>query len=218
MKKLFELIITIMEIIKDNVRRFVFGLDLTETCYKLAYEMKDEKLTEENMMLIYDKISVAFYKKYKLEIPRLVLDEEIAEIFCGIYTYKDCTIKFSLKNILEQKKKMFICLATDIDIFISLVLHELRHHWQYHNLKEEYMWWVDDNNRNTYAALYNECPLEIDANRFASSTGYRDNDKVFVSLPLKLYKNYHNSNNLKEEIEAGKNIDNAIALYKKSEQ
>ena len=67
-----------------------------------------------------------------------------------------------------------------------------------------------DDNRNTYASLYDECPLEIDANRFAEYLGTKDDDKVFVSLPLELYKNYHNSKDLDEEIKTEHNIRKAI--------
>lgn len=137
-------------------------------------------------------------------------DEELNEAFCGTYSYDTCTIRFNLKNIVKQRKTAIVCLSTDTEIFIVLVLHELRHHWQYHNLKEEYMWWMIDDNRNTYFSLYDKCPLEIDANRFAEYLGTKDDDKVFVSLPLELYKNYHNSKDLDEEIEIEHNIRKAI--------
>ena len=178
--------------------------------YKLINDLKDEELTEELMTNIYDEIAKSFCKKYGFNVPKLILDEELNEAFCGTYSYDTCTIRFSLKNIIKQRKTAIACLSTDTEIFIVLVLHELRHHWQYHNLKEEYMWWMIDNNRNTYAALYDECPLEIDANRFAEYLGTKDDDKVFVSLPLELYKNYHNSKDLDEEIETEHNIRKAI--------
>ena len=162
------------------------------------------------MTNIYDEIAKSFCKKYGLNVPKLILDEELNEAFCGTYSYDTCTIRFSLKNIIKQRKTAIACLSTDTEIFIVLVLHELRHHWQYHNLKEEYMWWMIDDNRNTYASLYDECPLEIDANRFAEYLGTKDDDKVFVSLPLELYKNYHNSKDLDEEIETEHNIRKAI--------
>lgn len=196
--------------IVKRIRVSVYSRSFFKVIYKLINDLKDEELTEELMKDIYDKISKSFCKKYGLNVPKLILDEELNEAFCGTYSYDTCTIRFNLKNIVKQRKTAIVCLSTDTEIFIVLVLHELRHHWQYHNLKEEYMWWMIDDNRNTYFSLYNECPLEIDANRFAEYLGTKDDDKVFVSLPLELYKNYHNSKDLDEEIETEHNIRKAI--------
>lgn len=196
--------------IVKRIRVSVYSRSFFKVIYKLINDLKDEELTEELMKDIYDKISKSFCKKYGLNVPKLILDKELNEAFCGTYSYDTCTIRFSLKNIVKQRKTAIVCLSTDTEIFIVLVLHELRHHWQYHNLKEEYMWWMIDDNRNTYFSLYNECPLEIDANRFAEYLGTKDDDKVFVSLPLELYKNYHNSKDLDEEIETEHNIHRAI--------
>lgn len=196
--------------IVKRIRVSVYSRSFFKVIYKLINDLKDEELTEELMKDIYDKIAKSFCKKYGLNVPKLILDEELNEAFCGTYSYDTCTIRFNLKNIVKQRKTAIVCLSTDTEIFIVLVLHELRHHWQYHNLKEEYMWWMIDDNRNTYFSLYNECPLEIDANRFAEYLGTKDDDKVFVSLPLELYKNYHNSKDLDEEIETEHNIRKAI--------
>lgn len=196
--------------IVKRIRVSVYSRSFFKVIYKLINDLKDEELTEELMTNIYDEIAKSFCKKYGLNVPKLILDEELNEAFCGTYSYDTCTIRFSLKNIIKQRKTAIACLSTDTEIFIVLVLHELRHHWQYHNLKEEYMWWMIDDNRNTYASLYDECPLEIDANRFAEYLGTKDDDKVFVSLPLELYKNYHNSKDLDEEIETEHNIRKAI--------
>lgn len=196
--------------IVKRIRVSVYSRSFFKVIYKLINDLKNEELTEELMTNIYDEIAKSFCKKYGLNVPKLILDEELNEAFCGTYSYDTCTIRFSLKNIVKQRKTAIVCLSTDTEIFIVLVLHELRHHWQYHNLKEEYMWWMIDDNRNTYAALYDECPLEIDANRFAEYLGTKDDDKVFVSLPLELYKNYHNSKDLDDEIETEHNIRKAI--------
>lgn len=196
--------------IVKRIRVSVYSRSFFKVIYKLINDLKDEELTEELMKDIYDKIAKSFCKKYGLNVPKLILDEELNEAFCGTYSYDTCTIRFNLKNIVKQRKTAIVCLSTDTEIFIVLILHELRHHWQYHNLKEEYMWWMIDDNRNTYFSLYNECPLEIDANRFAEYLGTKDDDKVFVSLPLELYKNYHNSKDLDEEIETEHNIRKAI--------
>lgn len=196
--------------IVKRIRVSVYSRSFFKVIYKLINDLKNEELTEELMTNIYDEIAKSFCKKYGLNVPKLILDEELNEAFCGTYSYDTCTIRFNLKNIVKQRKTAIVCLSTDTEIFIVLVLHELRHHWQYHNLKEEYMWWMIDDNRNTYASLYDECPLEIDANRFAEYLGTKDDDKVFVSLPLELYKNYHNSKDLDEEIETEHNIRKAI--------
>lgn len=196
--------------IVKRIRVSVYSRSFFKVIYKLINDLKDEELTEELMINIYDEIAKSFCKKYGLNVPKLILDEELNEAFCGTYSYDTCTIRFNLKNIVKQRKTAIVCLSTDTEIFIVLVLHELRHHWQYHNLKEEYMWWMVDDNRNTYASLYDECPLEIDANRFAEYLGTKDDDKVFVSLSLELYKNYHNSKDLDEEIEIEYNIRKAI--------
>ena len=202
--------------IVKRIRVSVYSRSFFKVIYKLINDLKDEELTEELMTNIYDEIAKSFCKKYGLNVPKLILDEELNEAFCGTYSYDTCTIRFNLKNIVKQRKTAIVCLSTDTEIFIVLVLHELRHHWQYHNLKEEYMWWMIDDNRNTYFSLYDKCPLEIDANRFAEYLGTKDDDKVFVSLPLELYKNYHNSKDLDEEIETEHNIRKAIyALNKK---
>lgn len=196
--------------IVKRIRVSVYSRSFFKVIYKLINDLKDEELTEELMINIYDEIAKSFCKKYGLNVPKLILDEELNEAFCGTYSYDTCTIRFNLKNIVKQRKTAIVCLSTDTEIFIVLVLHELRHHWQYHNLKEEYMWWMIDDNRNTYFSLYDKCPLEIDANRFAEYLGTKDDDKVFVSLPLELYKNYHNSKDLDEEIETEHNIRKAI--------
>lgn len=196
--------------IVKRIRVSVYSRSFFKVIYKLINDLKNEELTEELMTNIYDEIAKSFCKKYGLNVPKLILDEELNEAFCGTYSYDTCTIRFNLKNIVKQRKTAIVCLSTNTEIFIVLVLHELRHHWQYHNLKEEYMWWMIDDNRNTYASLYDECPLEIDANRFAEYLGTKDDDKVFVSLPLELYKNYHNSKDLDEEIKTEHNIRKAI--------
>lgn len=196
--------------IVKRIRVSVYSRSFFKVIYKLINDLKDEELTEELMTNIYDEIAKSFCKKYGLNVPKLILDEELNEAFCGTYSYDTCTIRFNLKNIVKQRKTAIVCLSTDTEIFIVLVLHELRHHWQYHNLKEEYMWWMIDDNRNTYFSLYDKCPLEIDANRFAEYLGTKDDDKVFISLPLELYKNYHNSKDLDEEIETEHNIRKAI--------
>lgn len=196
--------------IVKRIRVSVYSRSFFKVIYKLINDLKDEEFTEELMTNIYDEIAKSFCKKYGLNVPKLILDEELNEAFCGTYSYDTCTIRFNLKNIVKQRKTAIVCLSTDTEIFIVLVLHELRHHWQYHNLKEEYMWWMIDDNRNTYFSLYDKCPLEIDANRFAEYLGTKDDDKVFVSLPLELYKNYHNSKDLDEEIETEHNIRKAI--------
>lgn len=196
--------------IVKRIRVSVYSRSFFKVIYKLINDLKNEELTEELMINIYDEIAKSFCKKYGLNVPKLILDEELNEAFCGTYSYDTCTIRFNLKNIVKQRKTAIVCLSTDTEIFIVLVLHELRHHWQYHNLKEEYMWWMIDDNRNTYFSLYDKCPLEIDANRFAEYLGTKDDDKVFVSLPLELYKNYHNSKDLDEEIETEHNIRKAI--------
>lgn len=166
------------------------------------------------MTNIYDEIAKSFCKKYGLNVPKLILDEKLNEAFCGTYSYDTCTIRFNLKNIVKQRKTAIVCLSTDIEIFIVLVLHELRHHWQYHNLKEEYMWWI--NHKGIYSKLYNVCPIEIDANRFSRSIGEDDDKIIFESLPLKLFKNYYNSKDLDEEIKTEYAIRKAIyALNKK---
>lgn len=203
-------VLSFIETIVKRIRVSVYSRSFFKVIYKLINDLKDEELTEELMTNIYDEITKSFCKKYGLNVPKLILDEELNEAFCGTYSYDTCTIRFNLKNIIKQRKTAIACLSTDTEIFIVLVLHELRHHWQYHNLKEEYMWWMIDDNRNTYAALYDECPLEIDANKFAEYLGTKDDDKVFVSLPLELYKNYHNSKDLDEEIETEHNIRKAI--------
>lgn len=203
-------VLSFIETIVKRIRVSVYSRSFFKVIYKLINDLKDEELTEELMTNIYNEIAKSFCKKYGLNVPKLILDEELNEAFCGTYSYDTCTIRFSLKNIIKQRKTAIACLSTDTEIFIVLVLHELRHHWQYYNLKEEYMWWMIDDNRNTYAALYDECPLEIDANRFAEYLGTKDDDKVFVSLPLELYKNYHNSKDLDEEIETEHNIRKAI--------
>lgn len=196
--------------IVKRIRVSVYSRSFFKVIYKLINDLKDEELTEELMTNIYDEIAKSFCKKYGLNVPKLILDEKLNEAFCGTYSYDTCTIRFNLKNIVKQRKTAIVCLSTDTEIFIVLVLHELRHHWQYHNLKEEYMWWMIDDNRNTYFSLYDKCPLEIDANRFAEYLGTKDDDKVFVSLPLELYKNYYNSKDLDEEIETEHNIRKAI--------
>lgn len=209
-------VLSFIETIIKRIRVSVYSRSFFKVIYKLINDLKDEELTEELMTNIYDEIAKSFCKKYGLNVPKLILDEELNEAFCGTYSYDTCTIRFNLKNIVKQRKTAIVCLSTDTEIFIVLVLHELRHHWQYHNLKEEYMWWMIDDNRNTYFSLYDKCPLEIDANRFAEYLGTKDDDKVFVSLPLELYKNYHNSKDLDEEIKTEYAIRKAIyALNKK---
>lgn len=200
--------------IVKRIRVSVYSRSFFKVIYKLINDLKDEELTEELMTNIYDEIAKSFCKKYGLNVPKLILDEKLNEAFWGTYSYDTCTIRFNLKNIVKQRKTAIVCLSTDIEIFIVLVLHELRHHWQYHNLKEEYMWWI--NHKGIYSKLYNVCPIEIDANRFSRSIGEDDDKIIFESLPLKLFKNYYNSKDLDEEIKTEYAIRKAIyALNKK---
>lgn len=152
---------------------------------------------------IYHHISKIFCMKYKLShVPKLII-EDMDTCIDGQYDHNTCKIYLNKHNVSLDSimGKTAVCLT---------ILHEYRHHWQYHNLKEEYMWWI--NHKGIYSKLYNVCPIEIDANRFSRSIGEDDDKIIFESLPLKLFKNYYNSKDLDEEIEAEYALRKAICI------
>lgn len=154
-----------------------------------------------DVFYLYNRISKIFCIKYKLShVPKLII-EDMDTCIDGQYDHNTCKIYLNKHNVSLDSimGKTAVCLT---------ILHELRHYWQYHNLKEEYMWWI--NHKGIYSKLYNVCPIEIDANRFSRSIGEDDDKIIFESLPLKLFKNYYNSKDLDEEIKAEYALRKAI--------
>ena len=85
---------------------------------------------------IYHHISKIFCMKYKLShVPKLII-EDMDTCIDGQYDHNTCKIYLNKHNASLDSimGKTAVCLT---------ILHEYRHHWQYHNLKEEYMWWIN---------------------------------------------------------------------------
>ena len=189
-------------------------LKLIKTCASLHNEDAFD-LDEESMTAVYQQIAPLFKKAFKMKnMPELKFKELPGDVI-GLYDYADQTVSFDMNNLQRIVKNSFCIFCSDTDLLILYLLHELRHAWQYQNLKDDYTFWTQPEHRNVYASLYESCPLEIDANRFAQSFCEKDNTDVFKYLPLSLYQNYASASRTKEEVEASRAIDTAIATFKK---
>lgn len=131
----------------------------------------------------------------------------------GLFEYKPYTISININSLIKNTDNSSSFMIVNTIIFV--LLHELRHCWQYKYHNKELMYFSSENNNWLYNMFYDESSIEIDANRFAKSAGIEDDNNIFIELPLSLYEEFVNAKgNLKEETIASRKIEKAIAALK----
>lgn len=186
--------------------------DLQHVIADMIWE--DYALTEKDIKYIYDKISKAFCHKYHIKkAPKLVFRQiDPNDVFMGLFEYKSYTISININSLIKNTDNSSSFMIVNTIIFV--LLHELRHCWQYKYHNKELMYFSSENNW-LYNIFYNESSIEIDANRFAKSAGIEDDNNIFIELPLSLYEEFVNAKgNMKEETIASRKIEKAIAALK----
>lgn len=170
----------------------------------------DLTLCEKDITVAYKKLVKAFCRQYKVKAPKLVFRQiDPNDMFMGLFEYRPYTISINVRAlILNSMNETSSLIARNTLMFV--LLHELRHCWQYKYHKEDVLYWTETHN-HLYNILYEECPIEIDANEFAKSAGLHDSDDIFNKLPLSLYEDFDKAVDLKEEVEASRKIKKAIA-------
>lgn len=183
--------------------------DLQHVIADMIWE--DYALTEKDIKYIYDKISKAFCHKYRIKkAPKLVFRQiDPNDIFMGLFEYKPYTISININSLIKNTDNSSSFMIVNTIIFV--LLHELRHCWQYKYHKEDILYWCETHN-HLYNIFYEECPIEIDANEFAKSAGLHDSGDIFNKLPLSLYEDFDKAVGLKEEAEASRKIKKAVAV------
>ena len=171
----------------------------------------DLTLCEKGITVAYKKLVKAFCRQYKVKAPKLVFRQmDSNNMLIGLFEYKPYTISINIKAlILNSMNETSGLIARNTMVFV--LLHELRHCWQYKYHKEDILYWCETHN-HLYNIFYEECPIEIDANEFAKSAGLHDSGDIFNKLPLSLYEDFDKAVGLKEEAEASRKIKKAVAV------
>lgn len=171
----------------------------------------DLTLCEEDITIAYNKLVKSFCREYDIKAPRLIFRQmDSNNMLIGLFEYKPYTISINIKAlILNSMNETSGLIARNTMVFV--LLHELRHCWQYKYHKEDILYWCETHN-HLYNIFYEECPIEIDANEFAKSAGLHDSGDIFNKLPLSLYEDFDKAVGLKEEAEASRKIKKAVAV------
>lgn len=105
-------------------------------------------------------------KKYHTSVPKLSFRKKEGN-FIGHYDYEDNTIVLDLRKISSSQQ------------LIVGLLHEYRHHWQWYHYRDQYMWWIkDDEHYNFYNKIYPYPIIEADAIRFSRSLGKKHSPSI----------------------------------------
>ncbi|WP_204966834.1 hypothetical protein [Megamonas hypermegale] len=171
----------------------------------------DLTLCEEDIAIAYKKLVKAFCREYDVKTPKLIFRQiDPNNMLIGLFEYKPYTISINVEAlILNSMNETSGLIARNTMVFV--LLHELRHCWQYKYHKEDILYWCETHN-HLYNIFYEECPIEIDANEFAKSAGLHDSGDIFNKLPLSLYEDFDKAVGLKEEAEASRKIKKAVAV------
>lgn len=210
MKNLVYVVFNFVHNLVLNVKRKLYP-NLQEVIADVLFGDLDVSLCEKDITYIYNKIVKVFCRKYKVKAPRLIFKQiDLNDMFMGLFEYESYTISINVRAlILNSMNETSGLIARNTLMFV--LLHELRHCWQYKYHKEDVLYWTETHN-HLYNILYKECPIEIDANEFAKSAGLHDSDDIFNKLPLSLYEDFDKAGGLKEEAEASRKIKKAIAV------
>ena len=157
-----------------------------------------------------DNLIKYWCEKWNIEIPIIRIDNETKETaYHEIGENNESIIGINTNSVKPHMLK-------------TLILHEIRHHYQFINYTEMYTWWA--NNDKIYKMFYNSplCVIEEDANIFAWTDGEKNGDILLESFDLVRMKNvfFYKSKSKEYEkeikkIEIKNNIDN-WKIYKKS--
>ena len=171
----------------------------------------DLALCEKDITIAYKKLVKAFCREYNVKAPKLIFRQiDPNDVLIGLFEYKPYTISINIKAlILNSMNETDGLIARNTLVFV--LLHELRHCWQYKYHKKDVLYWTETHH-HLYSIFYDECPIEIDANEFAKSAGLHDSDEIFDKLPLNLYEDFDKAVGLKEEAEASRKIKKAVAV------
>lgn len=197
---IYELILSVKNKIRPNLQHVIADIIWNS----------DFSLCEKDIAIVYNRISEVFCNQYKVKAPKLVFRQiDPNDLLMGLFEYKPYTISINIQALILNSINSTSGL-TAMNTLVFTLLHELRHCWQYKYHKEDVLYWTETHN-HLYSILYEECPIEIDANEFAKSAGLHDSDDIFNKLPLSLYEDFDKAVDLKEEVEASRKIKKAIA-------
>lgn len=96
----------------------------------------------------------------------------------------------------------------------QIVYHEFRHHWQYHNYHDIYMWWITDG-LNLNILLYDRSivTVEEDARIFGASLGQYNGQILLDTYNINILQNFLENGMEPKDIEAAYNLLNSGQKY-----
>lgn len=201
---IYELILSVKNKIRPNLQHVIADIIWNS----------DFSLCEKDIAIVYNRISEVFCNQYKVKVPRLVFKQiDPNDLLMGLFEYKPYTISINIQALILNSMNSTSGL-TAMNTLVFTLLHELRHCWQYKYHKEDMLYWTEKH-IDLYSIFYAECPVEVDANRFAQSAGMEDDETVFEKLSLGLYEDFDKAVNLKEEAIAQRKIADAVAFFTK---
>lgn len=201
---IYELILSVKNKIRPNLQHVIADIIWNS----------DFSLCEKDIAIVYNRISEVFCNQYKVKAPKLVFRQiDPNDLLMGLFEYKPYTISINIQALILNSMNSTSGL-TAMNTLVFTLLHELRHCWQYKYYKEDMLYWTEKH-IDLYSIFYAECPVEVDANRFAQSAGMKDDETVFEKLSLGLYEDFDKAVNLKEEAIAQRKIADAVAFFTK---
>lgn len=199
---IYELILSVKNKIRPNLQHVIADIIWNS----------DFSLCEKDIAIVYNRISEVFCNQYKVKAPKLVFRQiDPNDLLMGLFEYKPYTISINIQALILNSINSTSGL-TAMNTLVFTLLHELRHCWQYKYYKEDMLYWTEKH-IDLYNIFYAECPVEVDANRFAQSAGINDDETVFKKLSLGLYEDFDKAVNLKEEAIAQRKIADAVAFF-----
>lgn len=214
MKNLVYVVFNFVHNLVLNVKRKLYP-NLQEVIADILFEDLDVSLCEKDITYIYNKIVKVFCRKYKVKAPRLMFKQiDLNDIFMGLFECEPYTISINVKSLIlnnQNRKDGF----TAVNLLVFVLLHELRHCWQYKYHKEDTMYFSSKENNWLYNEFYLNTSIELDANRFAESAGIKDDEEIFNKLPISLYENFSKAVGLKAKTEASRKIEASVAALKR---
>lgn len=199
---IYELILSVKNKIRPNLQHVIADIIWNS----------DFSLCEKDIAIVYNRISEVFCNQYKVKAPKLVFRQiDPNDLLMGLFEYKPYTISINIQALILNSINSTSGL-TAMNTLVFTLLHELRHCWQYKYYKEDMLYWTEKH-IDLYSIFYAECPVEVDANRFAQSAGINDDETVFKKLSLGLYEDFDKAVNLKEEAIAQRKIADAVAFF-----
>lgn len=212
MKNLIYIIVNFVHSLVSAKRKLYPNLQ--EAIADILFGDLDISLCEKDITFIYNKIIKVFCRKYKVKAPKLIFRQiDDKDMFMGLFECEPYTISINVKSLIlnnQNRKDGFAA----VNLLVFVLLHELRHCWQYKYRYQDTMYFSSKENNWLYNEFYLNTSIELDANRFAESAGIKDDEEVFNKLPLSLYEKFSKAVDLRAETEASRKIKASVAALK----